>query len=1066
MTDRSPSLPADGQSDQAKRSAARIRKESVRAALFKKPQTLHIGRFTLLDRLGAGAMGEVYSAYDAQLDRKVALKLVRAEAKQNARADARLLREAQTLAQLSHPHVVQVYEAGTYDGGVFVAMEFIRGKTLTQWIGELDPELSRTQRRREVLRQFIAAGRGLEAAHAAGLAHRDFKPDNVLCGDDGRVRVVDFGLARAVADVSSDDNSRDEPGERSAPARTEPRPSPRPESYADIKLNLAGTTMDLGPADQGAPADLPAESESSARRRAATGPTMPLELDEISADSTSDRGNQLHHSGDQRKAAVQLTATGMVMGTPRYMPPEQFRGQMADHRSDQFSFCVSLFKALCDDWPFQGDTLPALIQAVSAGDLTLPRRFGELPAPVRKALLRGLSSDPEDRFPDMGALLRELEAWPERRKRVALGLAGVALTGAVAAGFALIPSAQDPCAEVGSKLDSLWNRQRRTAIATVFADTGLSYAGAMWNQTADWIERYVGDWRTTARTICEDPLRRELPEHRLCLEQSRVYLAALLRSFDGGDGAVDASVVDNALSVAAELPDPRECVDADTRNLGMAPPPPGQAGAVRSARERLAEAHTHTLFGRYQQALEMYDGLEPEVEGIEYAPLRAELLYRRGRALADRRASDDLDHAFKLYMDVLDIAEAQHHDVLAAETWRDLMLLTLVTGTYEAFGGDPLLWWRRARAAVIRIGDRPRDRAATFRARALIYQKVAKDYDEAERAYREAISTLEDDPRLRALLAATYHDFANSQKWRGAYADADELFRRALSLLREQLGPDHPLVASALYDQGRMLLDLGDLAGARVALEGALEIWRRTLDEHHARLRRVHLLLAGLEARSGAFDKAREHAARAEEIIERGYGPGDVRRGEVGYARGTIGLYERDFAAARDGFAAALDIRRAHNPDTNTNVIWTRMFLADSLVSLERFDEANEQCRVVRQREDLLSGDLLAFTLGVCARARLEVGPIGRPKQRSATALAELERSVAVLLDDKPRGLDEAAHAWALARALWPRRRPGEPDQRGKARALAEQARAMYLARGPVWRIEREAIDEWLGERD
>src|SRR5262249_50800759 len=190
MTDPRPPAPPN---------ASSLRKAQVRAALFHRSEPIRIGRFILLEPLGAGAMGEIYAAYDERLERKVALKLVRSGSRLTAHADERLLRQAQTLAQVSHPNAVQIYEAGTYNGRLFIAMELVRGKTLTSWLRDAR-QLPRAVRRREILRQFIAAGRGLEAAHAAGVAHRDFKPDNVLVGDDGRVRVVDFGLARALGD--------------------------------------------------------------------------------------------------------------------------------------------------------------------------------------------------------------------------------------------------------------------------------------------------------------------------------------------------------------------------------------------------------------------------------------------------------------------------------------------------------------------------------------------------------------------------------------------------------------------------------------------------------------------------------------------------------------------------------------------------------------------------------------------------------------------------------------------------------------------------------------------------
>ncbi|WAS97330.1 serine/threonine-protein kinase [Nannocystis punicea] len=150
-----------------------------------------VGRYIILGRLGAGAMGVVYAAYDPELDRKIALKLLHSRGNASLDARARLLREAKSLARLSHPNVVGVHDVGTYGDHIFLAMEFVAGRTLTAWLKE------QPRRWPEVLGVMRLAGEGLAAAHAAGLVHRDFKPDNVLIGDDGRVRVLDFGLARA-----------------------------------------------------------------------------------------------------------------------------------------------------------------------------------------------------------------------------------------------------------------------------------------------------------------------------------------------------------------------------------------------------------------------------------------------------------------------------------------------------------------------------------------------------------------------------------------------------------------------------------------------------------------------------------------------------------------------------------------------------------------------------------------------------------------------------------------------------------------------------------------------------
>jgi len=153
-----------------------------------------LGRFIVLRPVGAGGMGVVYAAYDPELDRKVAVKLLHPSVSGSAReefARVRLVREAQAMARLSHPNVVSVFDVGTYQGQVFIAMEFIEGVSLSAWLR------ASPRGYREILAVFLDAGRGLAAAHREGLAHGDFKPDNVLVDRAGRVRVVDFGLAFA-----------------------------------------------------------------------------------------------------------------------------------------------------------------------------------------------------------------------------------------------------------------------------------------------------------------------------------------------------------------------------------------------------------------------------------------------------------------------------------------------------------------------------------------------------------------------------------------------------------------------------------------------------------------------------------------------------------------------------------------------------------------------------------------------------------------------------------------------------------------------------------------------------
>ncbi len=302
-----------------------------------------VGRFEIESKLGEGGMGVVLLATDPLLGRRVAIKVLRGA--NDASAKRRLLREAQGTAKLAHENVIVVHEVGEHHDQVYLAMEYIAGETL-----------KRSQARRDwrgVLELYARAGRGLQAAHDAGLVHRDFKPDNVLVGTDGRLRVTDFGLVAATGEVP----------------------------------------------------------EPSARR-------------------------------DDSELSAKLTHTGAVLGTPRYMAPEQHRGEAVDARADQFAFCVALYEALYDQQPFAGTTHAELAENVVAGRLAPPPP-SEIPDRVRDAVLRGLRRDREERYPSMRDLLVQLLVSPSRRRwPVALGLAIVAV--AIAGGvFAITRSPDD-----------------------------------------------------------------------------------------------------------------------------------------------------------------------------------------------------------------------------------------------------------------------------------------------------------------------------------------------------------------------------------------------------------------------------------------------------------------------------------------------------------------------------------------------------------------------------------------------------------------------------------------------
>ncbi|MEZ4383445.1 MAG: protein kinase [Nannocystaceae bacterium] len=740
-----------------------------------------IGRFTVLHELGSGSMGIVYAAYDSELDRKIAIKLVHGDRGHGYEdRQRRLLREAQAMARLAHPNVVAVHEVGLHRRQVYVAMEFIAGVTLKSWLRAKDRPWP------EILKVFIDAGRGLAAAHDAGLIHRDFKPDNVLVGDDRRPRVVDFGLVR------------------------------------------------------------------------------PTDRDEDRTGQTLDRDPVL----DTRSEVIRLRSSdaGLIVGTPAYMSPEQWRGGEIDARSDQFSFCAALFEALFGTLPFPGKTPHAISEAIRAGRIVQPPSSTRVPTWLYRVVIRGLSRRPTDRWPSIRDLLVALATDPRRKRRLWLGslAASLALAGfgyAVAVASVGDNAAAPPCQRSGDELRGVWDHDRRSATRDALFSAGGRYADEVWGRVDARLGAYAEEWTELRTDACLAHTHgREsdsLFDLRVrCLEERRQRLVAAVDILSAGE---EASA--RAVDLVAELPPLGRCADTDALLAAVAPPEDrATAGTVAELRRSLAVAATREAAGQYHEALAITGPLLAETEQLDYPPIVAQTLVRQGSL--DMESGRVKEAEAELYEGLWIALEAGDEESAgeAIAKW------SFAVGHIQGRVDDAVTLERLALVLAERA-------SATSRLPHLIYNNLGavahrrRDYGAARGFFRKALAAAERTPEINRLaLAGTLSNLGQTHSDEGDYASALPYLRRALTTYTEVAGDHHPYYAAALTNSAEASLGIGDLEAARREYEQALAIFEESLGPTHVHLAYVHLGLGRVALREEDSSAARQHLRTAIEL--------------------------------------------------------------------------------------------------------------------------------------------------------------------------------------------------------
>ncbi len=864
-----------------------------------------IGRYVVLERLGAGGMGVVYAAYDPQLDRRVALKLVRGAGGGGSSPEgrSRLVREAQTMARLSHPNVVAVHDAGPFGDQIFLAMELVSGQDLKAWLAEA------ARPWRQVLDVYLAAGRGLEAAHAAGLVHRDFKPENVLLAEDGRVRVTDFGLARQL-------------------------------DSAETPLALSDSLQE------------PLESLSET-----------------------------------------LTRTGVLVGTPAYMAPEQAARSRADARSDQFSYCVSLYEALYGERPFKGATLRELIEAAQSGRVQPAPAGSEVPVWIRKVLLRGLSFQPDQRYPSMAALLEALQRDPaaQGRRLVLAGAAGAALVVAVVGAVRLSTAATAACRGAEAKLAGTWDDAQRSAARKAFA---AHKAEDAWDRVRPVLDAYATTWSALYTEACEaTSVRREQSEQVLdlrmrCLQRRLSELRAAVDVM----ASADLKVTQNAFKLAGGLSELSGCMDVD-RLLAEpgGPTDPALRQRAEAVRAHLAKVKALEDSVHYEQAREEGEKALAEAAEVGDAPVIGAAHLQLGRLfLLMGEFPRGLGHT----EDAAVFAQGGQDRFLAARAWVQLAsTLALRQQKLE----EARRWLRYARAA---LRAPPRDPAAEAQvdgAEAVILQSEGR-LPEAEVLFQRAIRIMGSSLGERSYrVSLLLNNLLVNHIRAGKFEEGIEVAERALSIRREMFGPDHPALAQALSNLAVCYSGVGRHAQAVEAMDKALAIKVARLGPDSSELMWNYHDACLVHGAARQFEEALRLCDKAVSVSVATFG---AEHGNTSDMLGMLGETQR----------LQGDCGRATTTLQKAIAIKVKALGADH-------PEVGEQHRV----------------LGLC---QLE----GKEPEK---ARVSLERAVEAYKKMGVQTAEAASAQLALARALNALGRESE-----KARELAESAAKIYEARG------------------
>jgi tetratricopeptide (TPR) repeat protein len=676
-----------------------------------------------------------------------------------------------------------------------------------------------------------------------------------------------------------------------------------------------------------------------------------------------------------------------------------------------------------------------------------------VPATVADAIRRGLAPRPEDRWPRVDALLVALSGDASgRRKRRMLGAAvlGVAVVGVVARQWTSVPD-DDRCTGAAEALVGVWDAARRDELRTAVLRVEVPYAARVWERTAAALDAYAKDWIAQHTEACEATTIRgeqsaEVMDLRMsCLHRARVDLAAVT----GVLASADADVVANAHDLVHRLRPLQRCTDIEALRADVEPPSPEEAEAVEAIRVGVAEAVAEEEAGRYDAARAKIEAAREALEGIDYAPARTEVAAEYGSVL-ERLGRYEESEA--VLLEALELAT----------TWRQLDLMRDVASALMFVVGrrrqrfDEALRYREL-ALGLATGEPRAEMVARGNLASVLL--AMGDYAGAEievrRSIEQGVIAYGSDHHKVANGRATLAVILNKQ---GRYGEAETSLGSAIELLERALGPDHPAVCNARANLGAVLEHQGRYAEAEAEYRRALDRLAASVEPDHPSVCTARASLANALRKQEDAEGAEAEYRQAIACLLRSYEP-DHR--DVLMARTNLGAvlldqkrYEQAEQEQRGIVALYERALGPEHPDTAA----ARIQLGNALYMHGEHDEAEiEHRRALAILERALGPDHLATAL---ARSNVARVLLARGEFDDAVVFAEQAWARRQQPDVPPT--QRAAAAIVLAQALWEVN--ASPEQRTRARTLAESADEIFRAAGPAFADEAQTVEDWLAD--